>query len=50
MTWMSYCEFTNSVYPVTMTAIRHWPIQELSRGIQSSSRHEHHQTSARHWL
>ena len=33
-----------------MTTIPHWWILEFGRGIQLSSRPEHHQTSARHWL
>jgi len=42
------CDGTNSLYPVTMTTIRHCPILEFGRGIQWS-RAGHHQTSARHW-
>jgi len=39
----SYCDVTNSVYPVTMTTIRHCSILEFGRGgIQSSSRPGHH--------
>jgi len=28
----SYCDVTNSVYPVTMTTIRHWSIMDLLGG------------------
>jgi len=42
----SYCDVTNSIYPVTMTAIHHCPKLEFGGGIQSSSRPGHHQTSA----
>jgi len=28
----SYCDVTNSVYPVTMTTIRHYLILEFGRG------------------
>jgi len=44
-----YYVFANSLYPVTMTTIRCCSILEFCRGIQSSSRPAHHQTSARHW-
>jgi len=45
----SYCDVTNSVYPVTMTTIRHRSILEFGRGgIQSSGHPGHHQTYARH--
>jgi len=33
----SYCDVTNSVYPVTMTAIRHCSILEFGRGASNQA-------------
>ena len=48
MNMASYCGVTNSVYPVTITAIRHCSILEFRRGHAIKRRPGHHQTSARH--
>jgi len=49
--WRHIVTSQNSIYPVTMTTIRHCSIPEFRRGgIQLSSRPGHHQTSARQWV